>query len=681
MAYERIPYSSFIWKLGTTSFRTKEFNFMTEKQLALLDAFWKDPHYTRYGWENKYMFPGQEDIYWIKCRYYDWLVDHDFMTGGEPEDRKFKTAREKTSGLYDMGLINENHRLSPAGMALLALAESGDYDKKTSLGISQDSELYLQQLLKLSLTVSGNVVRPAIVTLYLLAELDTLSYDEFRYLLPLCINSFSTDYILNCIRELRKGKGSIDDIIKDFLLSKDNYKEGLKRFLLNPFSESLLLSVSMNRKSPKYDKPYVTLFRELEAVYLDKNYSRIVPLFLITSKFQSSIAIKWRTLCFDTSSTAAVKKDPLGHLVALPEEATQSYDAFRRFFYLTMHLYKAKATLEDYLDLNRRYLGLTNCFLFDEREVKLDIVPRQFFLTATSQLYEQAYSHSPILFDKSTFEDICPALKFIEKDIIDGINKDLDTHVDTLEAAMSEVDRLKYDRFNKMVDQKFNDANLLKLLDWFDTRQDENINQLVTDNADIPTIFEYILGIIWYKASDRKGKILDFLKLYLDIDLLPVTHAAGGEADIVYEYQATKDYPEHSLLLEATLADSTNQRRMEMEPVSRHLGNHLLRTGNMNSYCVFATSYLHVNVIGDFKDRKHTIYCDPQDEDKYIKGMKIMPISTNDLRLIIQNGIKYPALYKHFDRAFNTDVPHPKKWYDGYVSLENLQSGSEYSKS
>ena len=80
MAYERIPYSSFIWKLGTTSFRTKEFNFMTEKQLALLDAFWKDPRYTRYGWENKYMFPGQEDIYWIKCRYYDWLVDHDFMT-------------------------------------------------------------------------------------------------------------------------------------------------------------------------------------------------------------------------------------------------------------------------------------------------------------------------------------------------------------------------------------------------------------------------------------------------------------------------------------------------------------------------------------------------------------------------------------------------------------------------
>lgn len=43
MEYEKIPYSSFMWKLGTTSFRTKEFNFKTEMQLALLDDFWKIP--------------------------------------------------------------------------------------------------------------------------------------------------------------------------------------------------------------------------------------------------------------------------------------------------------------------------------------------------------------------------------------------------------------------------------------------------------------------------------------------------------------------------------------------------------------------------------------------------------------------------------------------------------------
>ena len=98
------------------------------------------------------------------------------------------------------------------------------------------------------------------------------------------------------------------------------------------------------------------------------------------------------------------------------------------------------------------------------------------------------------------------------------------------------------------------------------------------------------------------------MKLSLDADLLPKTHAAGGEADIVYEYEKTKHYPKHSLLLEATLADSTNQRRMEMEPVSRHLGQHLLNTGNLKSYCVFATTFLHMNVVSDFRMRKNNYY-------------------------------------------------------------------------
>ena len=38
---EMLSYSSFFWSLGTTSFRTKEFNYSIEKQLACLDDFGK----------------------------------------------------------------------------------------------------------------------------------------------------------------------------------------------------------------------------------------------------------------------------------------------------------------------------------------------------------------------------------------------------------------------------------------------------------------------------------------------------------------------------------------------------------------------------------------------------------------------------------------------------------------
>lgn len=42
----------------------------------------------------------------------------------------------------------------------------------------------------------------------------------------------------------------------------------------------------------------------------------------------------------------------------------------------------------------------------------------------------------------------------------------------------------------------------------------------------------------------------------------------------MYEYEATNDYPEHTLLIECTLMEGATQRHGEMEPVSKHLSNY-----------------------------------------------------------------------------------------------------------
>lgn len=147
------------------------------------------------------------------------------------------------------------------------------------------------------------------------------------------------------------------------------------------------------------------------------------------------------------------------------------------------------------------------------------------------------------------------------------------------------------------------------------------------------------------------------MKLSLDADLLPKTHAAGGGADIVYEYSETESYPEHTLLLETTLADSTNQLRMEMEPVSKHLGRHLIRTGNLNLYCIFTTNYLDINIIADFRGRKSMPFYDTQDYSKSVNGMKIIPLQTSELKRIVTNGKTYKELYHMFEEAFNSSIP------------------------
>lgn len=662
---DKTTYSPFVWNFGSTSFRTKGFNRMTEWQLQLLDDFWKKPENKSLGWEKS-----------VQIRYYDWLVQNNFITGGEKA--KDKAAREKTSGLRDIGLINESRRLSDVGQILLSVSkEEKSFLENTHLNISKDSLIYLEQLLKfcpqkLGMRNSSCAVRPLIVILYLLSKLNYLKDEELKYLAPLCTSRENTSEMLSCIKRLRKSKTQkreLDDIIKKFLNKQENYKKGSMRFVEGAFSKKLLLSVSINRKSSEYDEKYVPLYKEMYAVYMEAKSNRISHLFSAVNNVSTSR--KWKEMLFNASRIAEVKKDPRGCLSKLPAYVTKTEKSFKRFFFWTMHLFKVKSMLEDYFDLNKRFLGLTNCFLFENNRVKLDIVPKQLFGYAITDLYKQAYQKSPLLFEKSSLEDICPALSFDEKKIIKGINSELRTRIKNMREAYNKVDELRYKRFQKVIKDKFSDKNLIQILNYFENRSDGKIKEMVTDNAEPPAIFEYILGVIWYKISGGKCDIRDFMKR-LDADLLPVSHAAGGDADIIYGYSNCANYPEHKLLLEATLADSTNQRRMEMEPVSRHLGDHLLKTGNDVSYCVFVATYLHVNVIGDFRLRKNIVYCDPQNPSKCIRGMKIIPLDTTDLKNIINKTISYSSLYRHFVRAYECDEMHPRKWYDKYVNVARI---------
>lgn len=120
------------------------------------------------------------------------------------------------------------------------------------------------------------------------------------------------------------------------------------------------------------------------------------------------------------------------------------------------------------------------------------------------------------------------------------------------------------------------------------------------------------------------------------------------------------------------MADGTNQRRMELEPVSRHFGKYLLRTHNKYSYCVFATSYLDINVINDFMCRKFMGYYDTSDSNNFVDSLKIIPLCTKDLKLILKYNLTYDDLYEFFEKAYEANERHPQKWYDNYVNIESV---------
>ena len=153
------------------------------------------------------------------------------------------------------------------------------------------------------------------------------------------------------------------------------------------------------------------------------------------------------------------------------------------------------------------------------------------------------------------------------------------------------------------------------------------------------------------------------MNLSLEADLLPKTHAGGGEADLVFQYEAENGYPRHSLLIEATLADSTNQRRMEMEPVSRHLGEYMIINKDLQSYCIFVTNFLHMNVISDFRNRRKMEYYGGKKCEEMVNGMMITPLENELLVKILKKGIKYPKLYEIFHNLQESSLA-PKEWYE-----------------
>lgn len=419
----------------------------------------------------------------------------------------------------------------------------------------------------------------------------------------------------------------------------------------------------MNRKSKDYDRAYFPLYNALKKVYFDDDKSQKAIMTLYEASDIRNVKAHWRKFLFKNSSSASIKKSPLEQLQSanmfsnLEDEKT-----FKTVFFKTMHMVKVERTLEDYFDLNRRYLKISDTLLFSDGQVKFDVIPKYYFSLLPDEFYNLAFVKSEKLSELQTLEEISPLLKLDSEKLLKAINKDNKTSFSRIGDIKQFVIDERTKRFNKLIDEYFSDTQLIYILQLISKRADQEIQELVTNDADIPTIFEYILGIAWYKISERKGDILSFMNLSLGADLLPKTHAGGGEADLVFQYEADNDYPKHSLLIEATLADSTNQRRMEMEPVSRHLGEYLLTHKDLESYCVFITNFLHMNVISDFRNRRKMEYYGGKNGNEVINGMMITPLENELLVTILKNGVKYPKLYKLFHEIQESQLA-PKEWY------------------
>lgn len=138
------------------------------------------------------------------------------------------------------------------------------------------------------------------------------------------------------------------------------------------------MKFGINRKSRSYDKPYYPLYEHLYNLFVNQDINACTSVFKATKKVK--IGKLWRNYLFDTISEKAIQESPRQHLRETLFSDVSNENEFKISFFKVMHLLKAKSTLSDYLDLNRRYIKTTDIVLFEDNTVKLDIVQSSFLV-------------------------------------------------------------------------------------------------------------------------------------------------------------------------------------------------------------------------------------------------------------------------------------------------------------
>lgn len=652
--FEKISLEKYTWSIGTTSFRVENLRGLIPQQLDLLNEL--NGRYPDLEWNTQ-----KQELY-SKL-----LTERGVFNIERTLD---KDARVKTSSLAELGLTTKEREISEVGNSLLDSYKKETLDNTSNIfQISNDSFIYLKQLLKYQ-TYSEFRIKPFLVLLYFCTKLENgLSLDYFTYLLPICSTKEETKWILNQIRENK----SYINIILNKIINSSNAKR--VKSITESFSEltyeeffSLFPHgkgssyITPNEEDSNYIAPILELYNQLlhyrSLISLEEKYNLIKNLNFDALKKKSLTQIKKILFGTSTFNSGTDKQEVIRNfentrLIKNPNLIYELYILYTLSSYL--------ANLLEYKDLNLRYFKLTDIFIIGDEKIELDILPKAYFSKVSDSLLEAELwgeeEYRRKLENNIPFEEIYSFLDFNSEEIKYELMAkypnltfyNFDTQIKKI--LLDEKER----QFRKLIEDKFTSENIIKILTEIKEGKSSFIKKIGFDTT-IPTILEYIVGVAWFRISNQEGELYNIFNLKLDSNCYPVRFASGGQADLIYKYSDG-----HHLLLEVTMSEKDSQRKLELEPVPRHLGRYRLE-GNNNSYAIFIAPYLDPNVLVSFRAMKYLPYYHPHKFTK-VQGLKIIPLSIDNLIYILEENINYRRLKSEFDKFYLSNEIDGFMWY------------------
>ncbi|CAM2871215.1 AlwI family type II restriction endonuclease [Hathewaya histolytica] len=561
-----------------------------------------------------------------------------------------KRGRTLTNALIKPGLINDKRELSEVALHWVYNKTKEPDNLEKLMNLSLDNLIFLRQWFKLRVYEPNGeeYLYPFRVALGFLRKYKDMQEAHLLVILHLLSPSLDSEKIYRIIEnydEVRSEKVSFDEYLDENLNQNDEEVEANLIKARELFSSEVVdidkfHELFKNGKTKQ--EVYYKFFEAVEKFNQDKTIDNLKVLVDISKEPAIKKAFGFNKIPFDIPKTnnftveEFLKKNKNNNILS----------ENRVNFYLQFAKSKKVDLVREYSDMTKRTFGLSGFISFNNGLVNLTqpwivenlfiVIGNNMALAGVQAIKEyEGNINSPFYLDIS----LTQILKLSTSQIIaieDSIKEEFGvSDVSTLKIRLEEEQEAK---FRKVIESEFPKEKVIKLLGLFSERSiknDRKIKEMVTDSATVPTIFEYILAIAWFYISDLEYSLRKSVNLSLDGNYKPLTHAAGGDGDIVM------DFPNYKLMLEATLMDTNSQKRGELEPVIRHTANLAIRS-QKEVITIFVADKVDTNVINIFKGASYIELVSTENgyKEKSIDGVDIFALTINEISKAIQEKVK-----------------------------------------
>ena len=546
-----------------------------------------------------------------------------------------KRRRTYTNALVKIGLVDGKRKITAVGESLLD-GDTKQDDIEKLFNLSTDNIIFLRQLLKLRVYESEgeNYIYPFRMGIYLLSKFDDIPQKEFCTILSL-IRAGKTDEeyrkILDKYKLVKNKRKNFIDYISEYIQEENLEIKFEEKYRI---SKEKFEKYFLNRKSKDKIEDYFEFYEISLDFFENRNLETYKKLEKISKKSSIKKAFGYNKVPFKFCKTL---KEFFEENKETMFEA-KNIEEFNKLFYELFRDSKNYDLIFEYNDMTIRTFNLSGIISFENGLVNLSYkwLSKNIFseIIGMKKLNNEVVKDN---FHKNiSFSEIFDLSEERIESFIEKLRKEnnIPKEISIFEYFSNKIDK----DFEKKLEERFSNDKVCSILNLFKNREnDEKISKEVTDNAKIPTIFEYILAIAWHRISNKEFNLKKSLKLSLDGDGFPLSHAPGGDGDIIAEYS------DFDVMLEATLMDKNTQKRGELEPVIRHTANLTIKNmeENKKTYTFFVANELDINVINIFRATSQIQLQSTQNREKYTNGIKIYSLTIDKIIYLLENNINY----------------------------------------